>query len=173
MSSFREMKLSEAYVLMATLVSFSRLTMRSDFASHAVCVYRYVPAELKGGTMARILVVDDDAAIRTAMRFVLEHEGYEVGEAGNGNEAMEQARTGAPDLILCDIFMPLKDGFETIRELRRECPTIPIVAISGASSGGGMDVLRLARHLGAADVLYKPLHHAGLLGVTRRLLNAK
>jgi CheY-like chemotaxis protein len=136
-------------------------------------VYRYIPTELKGGSMTRILVVDDDAAVRNALRFALEHEGYEVGEAANGNEAMAQARTGGPDLILCDIFMPLKDGFETIRELRRECPGIPVVAISGASSGGGMDVLRLARHLGAADVLYKPLHHAGLLGVVRRLVDAK
>ncbi|MEJ1962741.1 MAG: response regulator [Gammaproteobacteria bacterium] len=120
--------------------------------------------------MARILVVDDDKEVRRALGFGLEAAGYEVSEARDGNEALTQARAQTPSLILCDIFMPLKDGFETIRELRREFPAIPIVAMSGASSGGGMDVLRLARQVGAAEILHKPLHYPGLLGVIRRLL---
>ena len=116
--------------------------------------------------MTHILVVDDDNRARTAVRIVLEDQGFAVAEAQNGNEALEAVRTQPPGLILCDIFMPLKDGFETIRQLRRDFPAIPIVAMSGSDA---MEVLRLARHLGAADVLYKPLHHAGLLGVVRRL----
>jgi CheY-like chemotaxis protein len=116
--------------------------------------------------MMQILVVDDDERARTAVRIVLEDQGFAVAEAQNGNDALEAVRAQRPELILCDIFMPLKDGFETIRHLRRDFPAIPIVAMSGS---GGMDVLHRARQLGAADVLCKPLHHAGLLGVVRRL----
>lgn len=118
----------------------------------------------------RILVIDDDIPVRTAIRVVLEREGYVVDEAGNGREAMERVRAQRPQLILCDIFMPRQDGFDTIRALRREVPRVPIVAISGGGSVAGTDALRMARHLGAADVLHKPLHHAGLLGVIQHLL---
>lgn len=119
----------------------------------------------------RILVIDDDTPVRTAIRVVLELEGYEVDEASNGREAMEHVRSRTPHLVLCDIFMPGQDGFDTIRNLRREFPRVPIVAISGGGSVGGTDALRMARHLGAADVLHKPLHHAGLLGVIQRFVH--
>jgi CheY-like chemotaxis protein len=119
--------------------------------------------------MALVLVVDDDKAIRAAVRDVLELEGYEVSEAEDGNRALQVVRSQPPDLILCDIFMPMKDGFETIRELRRQFPDIPVVAVSGGS-GVGMDVLRLARHLGAAAVLEKPLRRAQMLAAIRGLL---
>jgi CheY-like chemotaxis protein len=118
--------------------------------------------------MARILVVDDDNGIRKAMRVVLEQEGFEVDEAHNGDEALQRSRAQPPQLILCDIFMPQKDGFDTIRELRKTAPKIPIVAVSGAG-----DVLHLARKLGAVEVLYKPLSHAVLLGVVRRSLQPR
>jgi CheY-like chemotaxis protein len=115
-------------------------------------------------------VIDDDAAVRQAIRAVLEAQDYAVDEACNGHDALERVRTRVPQLILCDIFMPNQDGFDTIRALRRECPAVPIVAMSGGGSIGGSDALRMARHLGAADVLHKPLHHAGLLGVIERLV---
>lgn len=119
----------------------------------------------------RILVIDDDTPVRTAIRVVLEREGYLVDEACNGLEAIERVNSQIPHLILCDIFMPDQDGFDTIRELRRKFPRIPVVAISGGGSVGGTDALRMARHLGAADVLHKPLHHAGLLGVIQRFVH--
>jgi CheY-like chemotaxis protein len=119
--------------------------------------------------MALVLVVDDEKAIRTAVRDVLEMEGFQVAEAEDGSKAMQLVGLQAPDLIFCDIFMPLKDGFETIRELRRQFPGIPVVAVSGGG-GSGMDVLRLARHLGAAGVLEKPLRRAEMLGLIQRLL---
>jgi CheY-like chemotaxis protein len=123
--------------------------------------------------MARILIVDDDAAVRMAMRVVLEQEQFDVAEARDGNEALELVRAQPPALILCDIFMPGKDGFDTIRLLRQEFPKVPVVAVSGGGSGGGMDVLRLAQRLGAIEVLHKPLHPGGLVGVVRRLAGAK
>src|SRR5262245_59043841 len=117
-----------------------------------------------------VLVIDDDAPIRTAIRVVLEREGYAVTEAANGREAIDRVRQQKPHLILCDIFMPRQDGFDTIRELRCELPRVPIVAISGGGSVAGTDALRMARRLGAAEVLHKPLHHAGLLGAIQRFL---
>jgi two-component system response regulator CpxR len=115
--------------------------------------------------MARILVVDDDKAVCLAMRVVLEQEAFEVDEAHDGAQAVERIREQAPDLILCDIFMPKKDGFDTIRELRRIAAKIPIVAMSGSG-----DVLQLARKLGAMEVLYKPMSHASLVNAIRRSL---
>jgi CheY-like chemotaxis protein len=116
----------------------------------------------------RILVVDDDDAVRAAIRFALEHHGYEILEARGGADAIGHARVRAPHLILCDIFMPGKDGFDTIRELRREFPQVPVVAMSGGGAVGGTSALRMARHLGAVEVLHKPLHNEGLLGVIRQ-----
>src|SRR5262245_4040637 len=104
----------------------------------------------------RILVVDDDHSVRTAIRVLLHHEGYEVTEAYNGTEAIDRARAAPHDLILCDIFMPRKDGFDTIREMRREFPHIPIVGMSSGGSVGGSNALRMALHVDAASVLHKP-----------------
>jgi len=117
--------------------------------------------------MARILIVDDDKAVCLAMRVVLEQEGFEVAEAHNGDQAVERIHEQPPNLILCDIFMPKKDGFDTIRELRRTVPKIPIIAVSGSG-----DVLQLARKLGAVEVLYKPMSHAVLMGAVRRSIRA-
>jgi CheY-like chemotaxis protein len=123
--------------------------------------------------MARILLVDDDDDVRTAVQNVLEDDGFEVMATSNGKDAVCAAEAQLPDLTVCDIFMPLKDGFETIRELRQKSPGMHIVAVSGGGASGGMDVLRLARHLGAGEVLYKPLHRAALLGAIQRLLSPK
>jgi CheY-like chemotaxis protein len=120
--------------------------------------------------MARILVVDDDAALREAVRAVLETEGFEVLEASQGRSAIRIVREQSIDLIICDIFMPDQDGLETLRELRREFRGIPVIAVSGGGSKGGVDVLAMAKHLGAAHVIDKPLRRAVLLDAVRDLL---
>lgn len=121
---------------------------------------------------ARILVADDEAALRKALRVTLEDEGYDVFEAANGGAALNALRAQRADLIICDMFMPGMDGFETLRKLRREFPSVPVIAISGGGSHGGvdLDVLDMARHLGASEVLYKPLGRAALLAAVRALL---
>ena len=78
--------------------------------------------------MASIMVIDDDIQIRTFVREFLEGEGYEVREAGNGTEGVKAFRQRPANLVLCDIFMPEKEGLQTIRELQDEFGKVKIDA---------------------------------------------
>jgi CheY-like chemotaxis protein len=83
----------------------------------------------------KILVADDKASSRELMRSLLEHSGYEMVEAANGQEAIEIARATLPDLILLDIQMPVLDGYGAVREMRliEELADIPIVALTASA----------------------------------------
>ena len=76
------------------------------------------------GEQARILIVDDEEALRATMRRMLQTSGHEVIEAGDGEQALGLAARNPPDLAVCDIYMPVREGFETIRELRRGFHTL-------------------------------------------------
>jgi len=123
--------------------------------------------------MASIMVIDDDIQIRTFIRELLEGDGYEVREAGNGTEGVKAFRQRPADLVLCDIFMPKKDGLQTIRELQDEFGKVKIVAMSGGTHQCSQgDFLPLARKCGAVSVLHKPLAPKTLLGAVREVLGA-
>src|SRR5262249_45202368 len=92
---------------------------------------------------SRVLVIDDEAAVRAAVCDVLSDVGCQVAEAGDGVAGVESLRQNAADAVVMDIYMPLRDGFETIRELRRVAPHVRIIAISGATRGD-FDPLRAA-----------------------------
>jgi len=79
----------------------------------------------------RILVIDDDAAIRELLRFVLEEEGYQVIEAANGAEGLQWYQADPTDLVITDLHMPGMDGLELLEALRRVVPTPALMAISG------------------------------------------
>ena len=119
---------------------------------------------------ARILVVDDEAGVRGFLRKVLEDDGYEVIEAGDGKQALRQARAAHVDLVITDLVMPELEGIETIRALRREVPGVRIIAISGAFGG---QYLTMAQKLGAAAVLNKPVNAELLLARVAELLNSR
>jgi CheY-like chemotaxis protein len=121
--------------------------------------------------MTRCLIVDDDPAIRAVVRRMLEPAGFDVEEA-DGPGAEQAFRRTPADLIVCDLFMPDRDGIEVIRGITREFPGIPVIAVSGGGFGGSVDLLPQALALGAADVLYKPFQQADLLGAVRRALTA-
>jgi CheY-like chemotaxis protein len=106
--------------------------------------------------MARILITDDEHAVRDMLRTALEREGHEVELAENGVEAIAKYRASPADLVLMDLVMPEKEGLETIRELKREFPDVRIIAISGGGRMGPGDYLSLAKHLGAMRVFAKP-----------------
>lgn len=106
-------------------------------------------------TAARVLVIDDEASIRTALRESLGDAGYAVAEACDGVEGVETLRGEPADVVVMDIYMPHQDGFETIRALRRVAPNIRIIAISGGSRGD-FDPLKAAELLGADRALRKP-----------------
>lgn len=81
--------------------------------------------------VARILVVDDDKAMRLLLRAVLERRGHSVVEAKDGAEGLQCYWAAPPDLVITDIEMPVKDGLQMMQELRNICPTARIIAISG------------------------------------------
>lgn len=113
--------------------------------------------------MSRILVVDDDAPMRVMLEAVLTSLGHEVSLAANGREALALLRDTPPDLLLTDIFMPEMEGIETIRQIQRLLPHIPIIAMSGgAPLGPPTDYLVMARRFGARQVLAKPFSAAQL-----------
>jgi two-component system, chemotaxis family, chemotaxis protein CheY len=109
-----------------------------------------------------ILIVDDDTQIRTLCRVVLEDAGYDVRLASQGAEALRLLGEAPADLVICDIFMPDKDGLETIPELRRRWPETKVLAISGGA-GNMPDFLPTARRFGAVRTLQKPFSRDSLL----------
>lgn len=106
--------------------------------------------------MARILVVEDDDLVRSMIMRALERTKHEIKEARNGREALLRSLEFNPSVILMDIMMPEMDGFELIPLLRRQNPSIKIVACSGGGKITTSDVLKTARILGANRVLPKP-----------------
>jgi len=120
--------------------------------------------------MARILIIDDDDQVRTVLRRTLEAAGHEVDEAGNGVEGISKYERNPADLIITDIYMPEKEGLETIIELKRDHPDVRIIAISGGSRDMDLDFLPVAEKLGAEKTLSKPIDRTTLLSVVKELV---
>ena len=106
--------------------------------------------------MKRILVIDDDAAVRLAIETVLTSAGYCVTCAADGNEGVRIFLAFHPDIVITDVIMPVQEGFETILALRREQPEIKIIAMSGGGRVASTDFLSMARGFGADHVMAKP-----------------
>ena len=114
-----------------------------------------------------MVVADDEPGLRLLLAATLTGAGYDVLQASNGLEAVHLCETGDVDLLLTDLVMPDHEGLETIRRLRQERPTIPIVAMSGAFDGGFLEV---ARAMGAAAVIQKPFTPDQVIKVVGRVL---
>jgi CheY-like chemotaxis protein len=116
--------------------------------------------------MPRILVIDDEPAVCSAIRTVLEQEGYTVIAAEGGHGAVEAIEAFAFDAVVVDIFMPDMDGLQTIRIFHETAPEVPIIAMSGYAFRGGSaapDFFGMARELGAACCLRKPFRPRDLV----------
>lgn len=101
---------------------------------------------------------------------MLERAGYEVVEAGDGNEGIILYKSDPTDLVITDIIMPEKEGIETIIELKQDFPALKIIAISGGSRRlGAGNCLSYAAKLGVSRVLPKPFERATLLEAVREL----
>ena len=124
--------------------------------------------------MARIQVIDDDQAIRTTIKLLLEREGHDVFVAEDGRMGIEQFKTGRFDLLIVDIFMPGMDGLETIRSIRQLQTEIPIIVISGYAFRTTLekvpDFLEMAVKFGAASSLQKPFRPSQLLSIVAKCL---
>ncbi len=122
--------------------------------------------------MPRILLVDDDDAVRSTLRRALTRLGYEVREASNGKEAMKLCAQETPDLVMTDIIMPEQEGLETIRAIRRLHPGLKVVAMSGGGRIVATDYLKTAATLGADAVLAKPFSTEEMASALALLLEA-
>ena len=113
--------------------------------------------------MARILIADDEFAVRYAVRSVLEDAGHEVLEAKDGAEALCILGTYPIDIAVVDIIMPNKEGLETIVQIRQAHPSIKVIAISGGERSSSSDFATMARSFGAHGILRKPFTDEQLL----------
>ncbi len=119
---------------------------------------------------ARILIVDDEAAIRSTLSGALEDEGFTVDSCGTGAEALERLQRGRWDLVLLDVWMPGMDGLEALSRIMREHPAQRVVMMSGH---GTIETAVRATKLGAYDFVEKPLHLDRLTIVIRNVLEAR
>ncbi|MDG1429887.1 MAG: sigma-54 dependent transcriptional regulator [Crocinitomicaceae bacterium] len=119
--------------------------------------------------MGKILVVDDERAIRRALREILEFEEFEVSEAENGKQGLDMAKAEEFDIIFCDIKMPEMDGMEVLDGLMKAKVDTPVIMISGH---GNIDTAVQAIKKGAFDFIEKPLDLNRIL-VTIRNANDK
>ena len=118
--------------------------------------------------MAKILVVDDEKAIRNALRDILEHEKHVVDEAEDGAAGLEKAKKGGFDVVLCDIKMPKLDGLEFLQKLMAHNDEIPVIMISGH---GNIDTAVDALKKGAFDFIEKPPNISRILVAVRNALD--
>jgi len=114
----------------------------------------------------RILLVDDDPAIREMLGRVLAEEGYAVFPAINGQEALDLAAAAEVDLVLLDLNLPVKSGWDTFERLTTERPTLPVVIITARPNQ-----LFTALGAGAGALMEKPLDFPKLLRTLRVLLD--
>jgi DNA-binding response OmpR family regulator len=111
----------------------------------------------------KILVIDDDEALRSLLTQILHRAGHQVREAANGAIGLREFRREPADLVITDLIMPEKEGLETIMELRKEFPKVPLVAVSGGGRNGPNDYLTLAKQLGARQTVCKPFSRDEIL----------
>ncbi len=115
----------------------------------------------------RILVVDDDAAFRTAMKMLLEREGYDVIDAANGEEALTRCRRESVDLVITDLSMPKQDGMQLVNDLKTLSKTTPVIVITAF---GEWDTYAEAIGKGVIAYLDKPVKKDEVLQLVRSTL---
>ena len=114
----------------------------------------------------KVLIIDDERAIRRALKEILEYENCQVLEAENGKEGLEMIRSNSLDVIFCDIKMPLLDGMELLDQIQNEGNEAPIVMISGH---GSLETAVQAIKKGAFDFIEKPLDLNRILVILRNV----
>jgi two-component system response regulator FixJ len=117
--------------------------------------------DMEGGADAAgkrrlILIVDDDPDVRDSLVVLLEQLGYLCITAASGHEALEVITVSSPDLVLADVFMPEGDGIELQMQLQARRPDLPVIVMSGGGDMVRLDMLYVARNLGAVATLTKP-----------------
>jgi CheY-like chemotaxis protein len=144
------------------------MTVLKDFPFASVLV---IGRKCNPPNMSRVLVMDDEADTRMLIEKILESAGHEVVLAADGLEGMRQYHSTPVDLALVDLFMPNREGLETIKELKLQFPDFPIIAMSGDALA--LCLLPVAQRLGAVEVLQKPFLPEELLEAIKHVLRPK
>ncbi len=121
--------------------------------------------------MPSVLIVDDDRQVCELLRQAYEDAGYAVTVASDGQEGTISYRQSPADVVILDILMPEKEGLETILDLKKEFAPVKIIAISGGSERSHINLLDLAKRLGAIHTLTKPFEIQSLLELTESVLS--
>jgi CheY-like chemotaxis protein len=120
--------------------------------------------------MAKVLVIDDDAAMRRLVVRALSAKGHEVAEAENGLDGLEAMERGKPAVMITDILMPKTEGIETISKAKERFPETKIIAISGGGMSRNLMFLDVARALGVDATLAKPFRPGELVDAVAKVL---
>ena len=134
-------------------------------------IYDSVNPEFQEGEK-RILVVDDDEAIRQGFSQLLTLSGYDVTMASNGAIARHLYKSKPFDLVITDILMPGEDGLTLILQLTDFDEDAKIIAVSGGGRTKNQGLLEIARNLGAVQTLFKPVSADTLLNTVQEILTA-
>ena len=121
-----------------------------------------------GEAIKRILIVDDEENTRIGLSKLLTQEGFEVGSAANGNEALDYLGHKKVNLIISDINMPDMNGLAFLRELSRRYPSTNVIMITAY---GGVESYLEAMNLGAYEYLHKPIRLEELRSVMKKIFN--
>lgn len=118
----------------------------------------------------KILVIEDDESVLNNIATLLEEENYEVATAANGQIGIEKAKEILPDLVICDIMMPVANGYDVLKELskRKKTRNTPFIFLTAKVDRSD---LRLGMELGADDYIFKPFERNELLNAVRTRLN--
>lgn len=120
--------------------------------------------------MVNVLIIDDDDQMRSLLREAFLLAGIEVEIAADGSEAERILETRQFKVVLTDIVMPDKDGFEVIFEIKQKYPQTAIIAMSGGGRLNANDYLESAKSFGCAAVFQKPLNRKALIAKVQELL---
>ena len=121
--------------------------------------------------LRKVLIVDDEPNILTALEFLFRRSGYDVRLASNGVEALEQVETYRPDVVLLDIMMPVKNGYEVCQNVR-ERPHLAGMKIVMLSAKGSEAEINKGMSLGADRYVTKPFSSKDLLATIDQLFDA-
>jgi DNA-binding response OmpR family regulator len=114
-----------------------------------------------------VLLVDDDPIVRATYEHLLKEHGYEVLSAGDGNEALSCLRESSVGAILLDVFMPDRDGLETLIEVKKEFPGVRVIVMTGGGLGTRQEYLAIASKFGADAIVKKPASIDEILAALR------
>ncbi|MFM8322228.1 MAG: response regulator transcription factor [Chloroflexota bacterium] len=118
-------------------------------------------------SLGRVLIIDDEAALRSTLARVLQSGGCDTAGAADGRQALQQVEAGPFDLVYLDLHLPDMDGIQILSELRRRAPDLPVILLTGF---GSLQTAVEALRLGATDYLLKPFDPEVLLARTRVVL---